>query len=249
MASAVNIATLSPVKLEPYINPRGARTIAMAFSPSQTIARGTVIAQLTANGLGIKYAIAGTQEQQTVTITGTPTGGTFTLTSTRGGVSTTTSAIAYNATAAAVQAALQALSNIGPGNVTVTGGPGPGTPYVATFDFDEDVPQMTATGSFTGGSSPAIAVTTTTAGVATSDGSAVPVGFLVYDIVVDASGNVVIGPSGATADLTRGFERTAEVYWQGTFLESDLTGLDAAAVTALKAREIGVGAQKCIVLE
>jgi hypothetical protein len=107
----------------------------------------------------------GTDEVQTITITGTPTGGTFTLTFD----GQTTSAIAYNATASTVQTALLALSNLAPGDVVVTGGPGPATPWVATFGGaynDTDVPAMTATGSFTGGTSPAIAVATTTGGVA-----------------------------------------------------------------------------------
>jgi hypothetical protein len=101
---------------------------------------------------------AGTNEVQTVTITGTPTGGTFTLTY----QGNTTSAIAYNANAAAVQTALRALPNTQ--NVTVGGGPGPGTPYTVTFGDGTDVTQMSASGSFTGGSSPAVAVSTTTAG-------------------------------------------------------------------------------------
>lgn len=103
-------------------------------------------------------------EVQTVTITGAPTGGTFTLT--YGG--NTTGTIAYNAAATAVQTSLQALASIGPNNVTVTGGPGPATPYVVTFTgalAGNNVAQMTATGSFTGGTTPAVAVTTTTAGV------------------------------------------------------------------------------------
>ena len=107
----------------------------------------------------------GTNEVQTVTITGTPTGGTFRLTF--DGQQTAT--IAYNANAATVQAALEALSNIDAGYVAVTGGPGPGTPYVVQFTgplADRNVPQMTATHAFTGGTTPAIAVTTTTAGVA-----------------------------------------------------------------------------------
>src|SRR3981081_3618983 len=58
-----------------------------------------------------------TNEQQTVTITGAPTGGTFTLTYS----GQTTTALAYNAPAAAVQGALVALSNIGTGNVNGTG--------------------------------------------------------------------------------------------------------------------------------
>jgi hypothetical protein len=110
---------------------------------------------------------AGLDEVQTVTITGTPTGGTFTLTFS----GQTTAAIAYNATAATVEAALAALNNIRDEDITVTGGPGPGTAYTVTFDggwggaFDgANVAAMTATGSFTGGSTPAVAVTTATGG-------------------------------------------------------------------------------------
>ena len=102
-----------------------------------------------------------TAEVQTVTITGSPTGGTFTL-SFR---SQTTAAIAYNASATAVRTALEALSSIGTGRVSVTGGPGPGTPWVVTFDHVEgDLPLMTATSSLTGGTTPAVAVTQTTPG-------------------------------------------------------------------------------------
>jgi hypothetical protein len=50
-------------------------------------------------------------------ISGTPTGGTFTITV---GTDTTT-ALAYNASAAVIQAALEALDSVGTGNVTVTG--------------------------------------------------------------------------------------------------------------------------------
>lgn len=100
----------------------------------------------------------GTNEVQTVTITGTPTGGSFTLT--YGG--NTTGAIAYNATAGAVQTALRALPNTQ--DAVVAGGPGPGTPWTVTWGNGKDVAQMSATGSFTGGTAPAVAVTTTTPG-------------------------------------------------------------------------------------
>jgi hypothetical protein len=112
---------------------------------------------------GAPVPAAGVDEVQTITITGTPTGGTYTLTFS----GQTTSAIPYNATASAVQSALEALSNIAAGDVLCAGGPHPGTPVTATFggNYDgADVPQMTATGSFTGGTTPAITVTTTTPG-------------------------------------------------------------------------------------
>jgi hypothetical protein len=120
---------------------------------------------------GEKYLRYGTpiirnqvKEVQTVTITGTPTGGSFTLTLTLKGQTKTTAAIAHNATAAAVQTALNDLDNVESGDVVVTGGPGPGTPYTVTFQLPEDVAQMTAAHTFTGGAAPAVAVATTTGG-------------------------------------------------------------------------------------
>ncbi len=110
---------------------------------------------------------AGANEVQTVSISGTPTGGTFTL-SFAGG---TTAPIAFNATASAVVSALQAVPQIsatGNTNVSATGGPLPGTGVVVTFQGDwaaYDVPAMTATsGGLTGGSSPTASVAITTPG-------------------------------------------------------------------------------------
>lgn len=114
-----------------------------------------------------KFTALAVNEIQTVTITGTPTGGTFTLT--YGGQ--TTAGIAYNAAASAVQSALVALSSISTGNVTVTGSAG--GPYTVTFTgalAGTDVAQMTSSGAgLTGGTSPAATVTTATAGVFAQD--------------------------------------------------------------------------------
>lgn len=123
--------------------------------------------------------IGGTNEVQTLTITGSPTGGTYTLTFN----GQTTDPIAYNATAATVKAALEELSNINVGSVTVAGGPHPGTPITVAFggDFEgTNVPQMTATGSFTGGSSPAITPTTTTTSSSTTVVNGISVASQVY---------------------------------------------------------------------
>jgi len=110
-------------------------------------------------GLGMR-----TNEVQSVAITGTPTGGTFTLTYD----GQTTATIAFNAAASAVQTALEALSNIAPGDVTCGGGALPGSPVTVTFGgslADEDVAQMTGSAvGLTGGTSPAVVVTTTTPG-------------------------------------------------------------------------------------
>lgn len=103
-------------------------------------------------------------EVQSLAITGTPAGGSFTLTY----VDQETSNIAYNANSTAVQSALRALSNVGTGNVTCTGGPLPGSAVTITFTgalAGTDISQLTVDASgLTGGTSPAAAVTTTTPG-------------------------------------------------------------------------------------
>ena len=142
----------------------------LAFQPQTKIAAGT-------NGLtggttpapAVAHTTTGAlaSDVQTLSITGTPTGGTFTLAF--GGQ--TTAAIPYNATATQVQAALVALSSIGAGNVTCTGGPLPGASVVITFTgalgFAAQPVITVGTSSLTGGTAPAPAVAhTTTGGVA-----------------------------------------------------------------------------------
>lgn len=110
----------------------------------------------------------GQDEVQTLTITGTPTGGTFTLTF----EGEETATIAYNANAAAVESAFEALSTVGAGNGTCAGGPLPGTPVTITFTgalAKQDVDLVTADGDgLTGGTAPAAAVALTTPGFSPS---------------------------------------------------------------------------------
>jgi hypothetical protein len=107
---------------------------------------------------------APSNEVQTLTITGSPTGGTFTLTYS----GQTTAAIAYNASAAVVEDALEALSNIASGDVVTGGGALPGTPVTITFTGNlagQNVGALTANGSgLTGGTAPAATITETTPG-------------------------------------------------------------------------------------
>lgn len=72
----------------------------------------------------------GVNEVDTITKTGTWSGGTYTLTFN----AQTTTAIAYNATAETIQDALVALSNIAKYEVTVSGGPLSTTPIVIRLD-------------------------------------------------------------------------------------------------------------------
>ena len=96
---------------------------------------------------------------QTLTVSGTVSGGTYII-NFRG---QQTASLAYNATAAAIQAALEALGAIGSGNVAVTGGALPGTPATITFQgalAGLDVPAVTITSSLTGGGSYLVATPT-----------------------------------------------------------------------------------------
>jgi len=107
-------------------------------------------------------AAVGANEKQTVTIGGTPTGGTFTLTFN----SQTTAAIAYNASAATVEAALELLSTIGQGNVQVTGSAG--GPYTVEFVgalAGQNVAALTIDITSLTGGTPTGQIATATAGV------------------------------------------------------------------------------------
>ena len=134
---ATNVYNIAYGKLEPYVNPDMARTLAVQFGPSLTIAKGTIIGLITATGKGAAYAAASVDGSQT--------------------------------------------NIIGPA---------------------------------------------------------------VYDFTTDASGNVTLGGTGTVAGITVSVDQTAEVYYRGDFLETELTGLDANAVTVLKARELGIGTTK-----
>jgi hypothetical protein len=120
---------------------------------------------------GVLIPFASAAEAQTITVTGTPTGGDFKL-SVDGEV---TAAIAFDANAAAVQAAIVALSNFAAGDVTVTGT----TTKTITFGgayAGVDVPTiLLADNDLTGGSSPSVTIATTVPG-----GSQKIEGYLAY---------------------------------------------------------------------
>jgi hypothetical protein len=126
---------------------------------------GTIVTQFTENGykkVREYTAAGGVKEVQTISVTGTPTGGVFRL-AYRGGV---TGDIAYNASAAAVAAALNALDSVDEdGGVTATGGALPGTAVVVTFDENGARASFTLdTNALTGGTTPTVGVAETTAG-------------------------------------------------------------------------------------
>lgn len=128
---------------------------------------------------------AGTSEVQTLTIGGTPTGGTFTLAF----AGDTTAAIPWNSTnatlVASIDAALEALSTIGTGGVTtavgtMTAGVGTITITFAGNLANRAVPTITVAANAMTGTSPTVAVAETTPGV-NAAGLGAPKGALMTD--------------------------------------------------------------------
>lgn len=234
--------TYSGQKLEPFIRPDAATMISVKIKASQNIAKGTILGEQ-----------VGTNAKQTILVTGAPTGGYYTLTF----GAQTTGHIAYNAEASDVQAALEALSSIGAGNVRVTGGPSLAGPFTVEFvgalggaaagAITKDATNLT------GGTSPDLTITTNTqVGAAgtpgtfapysetATDGSQVASAIAVYDMQTDASGNVTFSSTASQSGGPHGETyKTAPVYVSGYFNTADLTGLNAAAVPQLGRLEQG----------
>lgn len=218
-------------ELQPYYYPELARTTAVNLAP------GTYVA---GQALG-RFTSAAVNEVQTLTATGTVSGGTYALV--LDGV--TIASVAHNATVATIQAAINAA--LGAGQITVGGGAFPGTPLTFTFGgvyAGTNVPTITVTDAVTGGGS--IAMAQTTAGVAgngkygkytdaNSDGTGVFVGFLKWPCTVASDGTVTMGQN---PDNAPGAGLTAPMFHRGYFLLADVTGFDAAALADVGGRFI-----------
>jgi hypothetical protein len=120
-------------------------------------------------------------ELQTITVTGSPTGGTFTLTF--GG--NTTTGIAYNAAASAVQSALEALASIGAGNVLVSGSNGGpwSVDFTGTLGYASQSLMTKDASGLTGGTSPDVAIAEAKAG---SSWTTITSGFTLYRVYARA---------------------------------------------------------------
>lgn len=153
--------------------------------PDGYVPSGTPLGLVTATEKIGPYTGDSTDEVQTITEGGS---GLTSFTLTYSGQ--TTASIDDDATAAQVQAALEALSNIGEGNVEVTGGPLGTGPFSVKFVGDlanTNVAQMTATP--TGGTGTVTIATGTAGGAdASSDGREVLYGFLADDRELPADG-------------------------------------------------------------
>ncbi len=154
----------------------------VSASPSITIGGTPEACSNTDSGLWITYQAnvhkywdkrqtltvqVGTDEKQTLTVTGSPTGGTVKL-AFNGQIMAGT--LPWNATAAQVKTALEGLSTIGANNTICTGGSWPATPIVVEFvgaHGGEVEPLISLnTNSLTGGTSPTVTFVHTQNGIA-----------------------------------------------------------------------------------
>jgi len=161
--------------------------------------------------------VDGVNEVQTLTMTGSPTGGTFKL----GFGGATTESIVYNATAAQVELALEALDPIPQGTATVAGGPFPGTAMTVTFSGalgNQNVAMITlAENLLTGGTSPTIDIVETTQGVT--------------PVVEVQTVNINNTITGGTFTLTYGGNTTVPILYNATAATVQ-SALNAAPVSA-----------------
>ena len=150
-----------------------------SFSANTTTVNGGITLALTAANLQAVYLLSNrggtlttnggpSADVQTISITGTPTGGSFPV-AFNGAITS----IPYNANAAQCQTLLAALSTVGSGNITCNGaGALPGNAIVCTFagskNSGQQVLMTTYSGSLTGGTTPTVTIAHTTPGLPTN---------------------------------------------------------------------------------
>jgi hypothetical protein len=240
MPMDIPIFQTNPTPLQPFYAAGNfpAQTIAVNIGPNLTLAKGTVMAQVT----------AGANDVQTVSMAGPPTAGTFNLQGVNPatGSAWAVNGLAYNASSATIQAALRA-TNLGTG-VTATGGPLPGTPVVITFSGtlgNLPIGLITTTGSALTGGTVAVAHTTQGQTPGTfaayvnggAGGLGTARGILQYDVATDGQGYIYFAPAVPTVPLFAP-DKTAPIWVSGAFLNADCVGLDAGALTNLGARQL-----------
>lgn len=141
---------------------------------------------------------AGTNEVQTLTFYGGSTGGTYRL----GYLGNYSASLSYNATTGQIQTALQGVTGIGSGNVSVTGGPAPGTPIIFTFVSalgSQNVALLTVDSLLTGGT---IFATATTTQNGSADFSSLETNLSSYWRMEETGGSAVRDDSWGSLDLS-----------------------------------------------
>lgn len=150
-----NTATVwTNLKASALLAPSGPFTDTLAYGINDS---GQIVGQGTQNNPGVR-------EVQTLSESGSPTGGTFTLSVTSGSQTAMTNPIPYNATATQVGGQLDGLATVPQGSIIVAGGPLPTKPLTITFTSAGPQNLIQAASSLSGGTSPKAAVVRTTAG-------------------------------------------------------------------------------------
>lgn len=226
------VAYFSNDKLLPAIYPEDARELSVQLQANTTYSKGQCLALVTA---------AAASAVQTITKSGSPTGGSIgQIVLQKGDQVVTTALLAYDVSAAAMQSAIDAV--YGSGKITVSYN---SNVWTLTWGGDcanqpQPLVSMTNT-NLTGGSGPAVAVATGTAGVA--NGKFAPYdnagsgGKEVFKSIVlpwacktDETGQIVVanttvgGPHGERY-------RSTSAYFRGIFKTQELAGLDTAALS------------------
>lgn len=214
--------TLTSSKIKP-IDPEQATTRAVRLPAGVNYSAGQVLEEL---------ATAAQNEVQTITLGGTPDGGTFTLLvpATHGGGYDKIGPITWSGTGATLAANIQAALDTyyGSSQVVVTGT----GPFTLTYSGSEvssrDIALPTALNNLTG-TSPTVTPATGTAG---SPGPGV-----VFQAYASGNARCVLESNcrtNAKGELLDEFGSstgiTAVAFTRGTFLESDLVGLDTTAI-------------------
>jgi hypothetical protein len=234
VALAYETRTYNGRKVVPLYRPDMAIELPVNLAPSTVFGRGTVIAEIT----------SAANDVQTLTVTGTPTGGSLTIQVTDPLTGALGSYILpYNSSAGAAQTLIRAVLGA---NITVTGGALPGTPLVFTasgsFVGLPLAPQTILTNGLTGGTTPAGAFVHTTTGRTKgtygpyndggSGGLNVAKAILGYDCATDAGGLITFGVQSGGGYNAEAFP-DAPAWFKGYFDTKDLTGLDAAGIVDL----------------
>jgi hypothetical protein len=212
---------------EPIGRPRSIVLDRSAFDLDSTfdqgfIPSGVVLAKVASTGLYVPYG-GSPSEVQTLTIDGT--GGTVTV-SFDGETAAAYTYLNTSADTAGLQAVIDAMSNVNPGDITITRGTTTGTSTPFTFTFGgrylgQNVPAVTVAESLTGGAGTAVVTAGTAGGPSAATGVGVARGLLFAAVPYDRA---------STGDIA------AALFWSGEVVEAHLpddNGLDAAAKAAL----------------
>jgi hypothetical protein len=221
-------------KLLPIYKPEVADELPVNLVPNQVYEAGRILGHIT----------VATNDVQTLTVTGTPTGGELTIRvfEPYGGGSGTF-VLPYNASNATAQGLIRAVVG---NHITVTGGALPGTPLVFTSSgyygsMPLNLMQIEAS-TLSGGTNPAGAFVHTTIGGNTgqfgkytpgaSNGLEIARRINAYEVAVDSGGKITFGPV-AVEGYNGEVSDSATAYVSGYFKTTDLVGLDADAVADL----------------